>query len=73
MAVMAIRAGAEDFIEKPLNDAQLVSALNRCLAQAFEHLAGRQSQHDLERMFQSLRPARSRCSISWRRAAPARP
>lgn len=56
MAVMAIKAGAEDVIEKPINDAQLVAAINRCLAQAFEQLAGRQSESELERRFQSLTP-----------------
>jgi two-component system response regulator FixJ len=54
MAVAAIKAGAEDFIEKPVDDAQLVAAINRCLAQAFEELAGRQSQQDLERRYQLL-------------------
>jgi two-component system response regulator FixJ len=34
MAVAAIKAGAEDFIEKPVDDAQLVAAINRCLAHA---------------------------------------
>lgn len=56
MAVMAIKAGAEDFIEKPLNDAHLVAAINRCLAQAFEQLAGRQSLGDLGQSFQTLTP-----------------
>jgi two-component system response regulator FixJ len=32
MAVAAIKAGAEDFIEKPVDDAQLVAAINRGLA-----------------------------------------
>lgn len=54
MAVAAIKAGAADFIEKPVDDAQLVAAINRCLAQAFEDLAGRQSLQDLERRYQSL-------------------
>jgi len=54
MAVAAIKAGAEDFIEKPVDDAQLVAAINRCLVQAFEDLAGRQSLQDLERRHQSL-------------------
>lgn len=31
MAVAAIKAGAEDFIEKPIDDAQLVAAINRCM------------------------------------------
>ncbi len=54
MAVAAIKAGAEDFIEKPVDDAQLIAAINRCLAQAFEDLAGRQSLQDLERRHLSL-------------------
>ena len=32
MAVTAIKAGAEDFIEKPIDDTQLVAAINRALA-----------------------------------------
>jgi two-component system response regulator FixJ len=33
MAVDAIKSGAQDFIEKPVDDAQLVAAINRALAQ----------------------------------------
>ena len=55
-AVMAIKAGAEDFIEKPLDDAQLVSAINRGLVQAFEKLIDRRSVEEFERMFASLTP-----------------
>ena len=33
MAVDAIKSGAQDFIEKPVDDAQLVGAINRALAQ----------------------------------------
>jgi two-component system, LuxR family, response regulator FixJ len=36
MAVAAIKAGAEDFIEKPIDDKQLVAAINRGLARLFE-------------------------------------
>jgi two-component system response regulator FixJ len=54
MAVAALKAGAADFIEKPVDDGQLVAAINRCLAQAFEQLVGRQSLQDLERRAQSL-------------------
>jgi two-component system, LuxR family, response regulator FixJ len=36
MAVAAIKSGAEDFIEKPVDDAQLVAAINRALARTFE-------------------------------------
>ena len=34
MAVAAIKVGAEDFIEKPIDDAHLVAAINRSLAGA---------------------------------------
>ena len=56
MAVAAIKAGAEDIVEKPINDSQLVAAINRCLAQAFERLSDRQSIDDLERRFSALTP-----------------
>lgn len=55
-AVQAIKAGAEDFVEKPINDAHLVAAINRCLAQVFQQLSDRQSLEDLERKFRSLTP-----------------
>jgi two-component system response regulator FixJ len=35
MAVAAIKAGAEDFIEKPVDDVQLVAAINRGMARLF--------------------------------------
>jgi two-component system response regulator FixJ len=35
MAVAAIKAGAEDFIEKPVDDRELVAAINRGLARAY--------------------------------------
>lgn len=56
MAVAAIKAGAEDFIEKPINDALLIAAINRCLAQAFERFSDRQPIEDLERRFGQLTP-----------------
>lgn len=56
MAVRAIKAGAEDFIEKPINDAQLVAAINRCLARSFMQLSERQSQDDLADRFRALTP-----------------
>lgn len=56
MAVAAIKAGAEDFIEKPINDSQLVAAINRCLAQVFERLSERQSMAELERRYETLTP-----------------
>ena len=35
MAVAGIKAGAEDFIEKPIDDARLVAAINRGLTRIF--------------------------------------
>jgi two-component system response regulator FixJ len=45
MAVAAIKSGAEDFIEKPVDDAQLVAAINRALAQRLER-QGSDRLHD---------------------------
>jgi two-component system response regulator FixJ len=56
MAVAAIKAGAEDFIEKPVDDAQLLAAINRCLARAFNDLAKEQSREDLRRQMERLTP-----------------
>ena len=56
MAVAAIKAGAEDFIEKPIDDAQLLAAINRCLARAFNDLAREQSVLELRRQFDRLTP-----------------
>ena len=42
MAVAAMKAGAEDFIEKPVDDAQLVAAINR----SFGRLAERDRARD---------------------------
>lgn len=56
MAVAAIKAGAEDFIEKPVDDAQLVAAINRCLARAFNELAREQSLGELRRQMERLTP-----------------
>lgn len=46
MAVAAIKAGAEDMIEKPLDDAQLVAAINRGLMRELEQRS-RDSSADL--------------------------
>lgn len=56
MAVAAIKAGAEEFIEKPLDDKQLLAAINRCLAQMFEQLDSKQSLDALGRRFERLTP-----------------
>jgi two-component system, LuxR family, response regulator FixJ len=44
MAVAAIKAGAEDFIEKPVDDTQLVAAINRALGRRLEQ----QDHHKLQ-------------------------
>jgi two-component system, LuxR family, response regulator FixJ len=47
MAVAAIKAGALEFIKKPVDDKQLVAAINRAFAGAFERLQSTQSLQEL--------------------------
>ncbi len=54
MAVAGIKAGAEEFIEKPIDDAQLVAAINRGLAHFHEN-RGR-SHEELQDRFSRLTP-----------------
>ena len=56
MAVSAIKAGAEDFIEKPVDDTLLLAAINRCLARAFNTLSREQSLEDLRTRAERLTP-----------------
>jgi two-component system, LuxR family, response regulator FixJ len=56
MAVAAIKAGAEDFIEKPIDDAHLLAAINRCFARALDSLSRDQSLDDLRERFDRLTP-----------------
>jgi two-component system response regulator FixJ len=56
MAVAAIKAGAEDFIEKPIDDTQLVAAINRALARGFEQQDLHKSQGALGDRFARLTP-----------------
>jgi two-component system response regulator FixJ len=56
MAVAAIKSGAEDFIEKPADDAQLVAAINRALARASEQQDLHKSQEVLGCRFTRLTP-----------------
>jgi two-component system, LuxR family, response regulator FixJ len=56
MAVAAIKSGAEDFIEKPVDDAQLVAAINRALARRFETQDFHKSQSALGEKFARLTP-----------------
>lgn len=56
MAVTAIKAGAEDFIEKPVDDRQLVAAINRGLARLLEKRGERVSRESLLERFGRLTP-----------------
>jgi len=56
MAVAGIKAGAEDFIEKPVDDAQLVAAINRGLARAFSERTKQQPAEALFAQFARLTP-----------------
>jgi two-component system, LuxR family, response regulator FixJ len=56
MAVAGIKAGAEDFIEKPIDDRLLVAAINRGLARTFEQQVAKQSQDALDDSFSRLTP-----------------
>ena len=56
MAVAGIKAGAEDFIEKPVDDRALVAAINRGLARTLATHTGRQSHEQTEERFSRLTP-----------------
>lgn len=54
MAVAAIKAGAEDFIEKPIDDASLVAAINRSLMQEAEKRRNATNREELVARFGKL-------------------
>jgi two-component system response regulator FixJ len=56
LVVAAIKAGAEDFLKKPIDDRQLVAAVNRGLARSFEQQVARRSLHALSDSFARLTP-----------------
>ncbi len=56
MAVAAIKAGAEDFIEKPVDDAQLVAAINRGLGGLLERQSQQGTGEALTAHFARLTP-----------------
>jgi len=56
MAVAAIKAGAEDFIEKPIDDVQLVAAINRGLARSHSKQRSQEGVQDVHRRFKQLTP-----------------
>jgi two-component system response regulator FixJ len=56
MAVSGIKAGAEDFIEKPVDDRALVAAINRGLARTQATKAGSYSHEHTDERFTRLTP-----------------
>jgi two-component system, LuxR family, response regulator FixJ len=56
MAVAAIKVGAEDFIEKPIDDVKLVAAINRGLAGAHEQRRLQDRIRDVRARFDRLTP-----------------
>jgi two-component system response regulator FixJ len=56
MAVAGIKAGADDFIEKPVDDAKLVAAINRALNRVFAAQDTAKQHDDLGERFARLTP-----------------
>ena len=56
MAVSGLKAGAQDFIEKPVDDVRLVAAINRSIAARFERQAMSQASLESEQRFERLTP-----------------
>jgi two-component system response regulator FixJ len=56
MAVAAIKSGAHDFIEKPVDDTLLVAAINRALVGSFEQQDIQKSRNALALRFARLTP-----------------
>lgn len=56
MAVAGIKAGAADFIEKPVDDASLVAAINRAIAPQMDASPDTQRRRDIEQRFSRLTP-----------------
>ena len=56
MAVAAIKSGAEDFIEKPVDDVQLIAAVNRAFAQRTVDEDRRRTNDDIVHRLDRLTP-----------------
>jgi two-component system, LuxR family, response regulator FixJ len=56
MAVATIKAGGEDFIEKPIDDNELAAAINRGLARRFELQQRQETIQHLRARFDRLTP-----------------
>jgi two-component system, LuxR family, response regulator FixJ len=56
MAVEALKAGAFDFIEKPVDDVKLVASINRALASRLELADAQRLSQDLSQRLETLTP-----------------
>jgi two-component system response regulator FixJ len=56
MAVAGIKAGADDFIEKPVDDAKLVAAINRAMARVLASQDSSKQSDELVQRFERLTP-----------------
>lgn len=56
MAVEALKSGAFDFIEKPVDDVKLVASINRALASRMETAERQQASLEIIRRFETLTP-----------------
>ena len=56
MAVEALKLGAFDFIEKPVDDVKLIDSINRALARASEQLGHARASEYLKKRFSELTP-----------------
>lgn len=56
MAVEALKAGAFDFIEKPVDDVRLVASINRALAKKIEQQDQQRTVSELTTKFERLTP-----------------
>ena len=56
MAVEALKLGAFDFIEKPVDDVKLVASINRALARASEQSGQARASEELKGRFADLTP-----------------
>ncbi|MCW5681274.1 MAG: response regulator transcription factor [Xanthobacteraceae bacterium] len=56
MAVAGIKAGAAEFIEKPVDDKHLVAAINRCMTQLLDQRNAETANETLNARFAQLTP-----------------
>ncbi|NKF23489.1 response regulator transcription factor [Solimonas marina] len=56
MAVEAMRAGAQDFLQKPFNDDDMISRVQRALAADAVHADAARERAEIERRYASLTP-----------------